>query len=1164
MALHTQLFTLLLVLVSMVKSLAQNPMSDNRRVKLMLVKDCQIMVDTGYVLPGSIEVFAAEDNGIKIQCQITSFEPLIIDISPCNQLQGKQIKIKYRKLDLPKKFGFKIIDSLNTTRKPGEKYIAFDLRKNEFLNKNQGLFDNGLEYTGSFTRGFSLGNAQSLTLDSRFDLQLNGEIGNGIKIQAAITDDNIPIQPEGNTQVLQEFDRIYISLQKDRTQVQAGDYVIQRPQSWFVNYFKKIKGLGVKTAQHFGKTAHESEVNIASSRGKFARQTLAVTEGNQGPYKLTGNNNERFLIVLSGTEKIYFNGELLTRGQDRDYIIDYNLAQITFSPNRLVARESRVIVEYEYTDQNYYRTLYTANSSWNINKGTLRFFFYSEQDSKKTTSQIELDSASIETLKSGGDNADRYNVSQLQLVKNNDVSGVTYRLIDNPNYPADPNPKVLEYSTDISEQLYTSSFTEVGAGKGAYTIDANVGANGRVYKFVGNGKGNYDAVKRLVAPEKKQMMGLAFNTALGSKHSTGAELSLSQLDKNLFSPIDDGDNAGWAAYLFLRGDQVMRSKKDSFQLSYELSHEHTNTTFKALNQYRQAEFFRDWNYMPKLAQTEDIFRAGITFRHKENNHINLGYQRLDTGGDFTGVQYKSDIVIKYRNLQISGKPSFTQTSSSATRAQFVRPNFRIVQSLPFLPTVNIGIDYEGEKNLIDSISTNIISPLSFSFQHLKTFVEWTLGNGQALRFSYNKRADQLAGKTELEKITDITEYESSLALASGKYANINATLKVRDFKALNPTLRPQDKSKLSTLGNIDFGLRLLKTVLTLSSNYQVSSGQEPKLEYVYQKVENLRGEYIYVGPDSATVKNINDFRYDPGNPLAAYTRFVVPNNEFTTTNNTALQTSARMEPSRWWSQGQLPSTRWKRWLAKFSALNTTRLQGKTLSSVQSYSPFSFSTADSTLVNFQNNVVTSFNFNKGNPRYDLSYTLRTLDTKNNQVNGFESRTLDEKEARSRVRILKNTDFILLYAKGIKTFENKLFLDRNFLIDFSRVEGEISLRPSTQFRMSLRYKQSQLTQQINLKESAAKKEYNTELNYRHSGNTSLDVSFSFVNVNYSGAKGSFIEYDLLEGLKGGKNYLWSMGLTKRISKVIDLIFSYEGRKTGINSPLHVARMQAKATF
>ena len=85
--------------------------------------------------------------------------------------------------------------------------------------------------------------------------------------------------------------------------MQAGDYVIQRPQSWFVNYFKKIKGLGVKTAQHFGKTAHESEVNIASSRGKFARQTLAVTEGNQGPYKLTGNNNERFLIVLSGTEK---------------------------------------------------------------------------------------------------------------------------------------------------------------------------------------------------------------------------------------------------------------------------------------------------------------------------------------------------------------------------------------------------------------------------------------------------------------------------------------------------------------------------------------------------------------------------------------------------------------------------------------------------------------------------------------------------------------------------------------------------------------------------------------------------------------------------------------------------------------------------------------------
>ncbi len=1162
MVLRLHLYILAILLFCIEKVHSQN--QDNRRSKTISVKDCTIEVDGAYVLPGSVVVKNTETKQLPIDFKIVSFEPFVIELTDCNAWKNRTISITYRKLDLPTSLEFKVIDSLHTTTKPGETYIAYDLRKNEFLNKDPGLFGNGLDYTGSFTRGFALGNAQSLTLDSRFDLQLNGEIGNGIKIQAAITDDNIPIQPEGNTQVLQEFDRIYIALQKDRTQVQAGDYVIQRPQSWFINYFKKIKGLGVQTEQNFGKAGHRSEVNIASSRGKFARQTLVIAEGNQGPYKLTGNNNERFLIVLSGTEKIYFNGELLTRGQDHDYIIDYNLAQITFSPTRLVARESRIIVEYEYTDQNYYRTLYAANSYWNIKNSHVKFFFYSEQDSKKTTSQIELDSASIETLEVGGDNADRYNVSQLQLADPNDATSVTYRIVNNPNFPSDPNPTILEYSIDPNELLYTSSFTEVGSGKGSYVIDTDVGANGRVYKFVGMGKGNYDAVRRLVAPEKKQMMGLAYSTALGKKHSTGIELTLSQLDKNLFSPIDDGDNTGWAGYMFLKGQKFLRGKTDSLNLGYEISHEHTNSSFRPLNQYRQAEFFRDWNYTPIVSQREDIFRAGINLLHKNNNRVVLGFQRLETGGGFVGNQYKSDFYLKYKRLQISGKPSVTQTLSSTSQAAFVRPNFRIIQGLPFLNAVNIGIDYEGENNLIDSLATSTISSHSFAFNHLKTFLEWSIGGGNQIKFSYNKRTDKLAGKTDLEKITNITEYESWLGLNASKYFNLNASLKVRDFKALNPVLRPQDKSKLSTLGNIDINAKILKNVITLASNYQVSSGQEPKLEYVYQKVENLRGEYVYVGPDTAKVKNINDFRYDPGNPLAEYTRFVVPNNEFTTTNNTAIQSSVRFDPVRWWSQGAIPREKWKKLLSKFSALNTLRLQGKTLSSVQSYSPFSLSTADSSLVNYQNNTITAFNFNKGNPNYDLSYTIRRSDTKSNQVNGFEARNVNEDESRARVKIFRNTDIILLYTQGVKVFDNRLFADRNYLIEFTRIEAELNLRPSTQFRYSLRYKQSRLAQQINQLENARKKEYNTECNYRHSGNTSLDLSFSFVDVQYNGAKGSFVEYDLLEGLKGGKNFLWSLGFTKRVSKVIDLILSYEGRKTGSNDALHVARMQAKATF
>ena len=100
--------------------------------------------------------------------------------------------------------------------------------------------------------------------------------------------------------------------------------------------------------------------SFAISRGKFARQTLPTKEGNQGPYRLQGNNGERFIIVLAGTERVLFNGTLLKRGFDYDYVIDYNRAEITFSPTRVIARDSRVIMEFEYTDISYLRSLYAC------------------------------------------------------------------------------------------------------------------------------------------------------------------------------------------------------------------------------------------------------------------------------------------------------------------------------------------------------------------------------------------------------------------------------------------------------------------------------------------------------------------------------------------------------------------------------------------------------------------------------------------------------------------------------------------------------------------------------------------------------------------------------------------------------------------------------------
>ena len=82
-----------------------------------------------------------------------------------------------------------------------------------------------------------------MVLSSDLDLQLSGKIGNEIDILAAISDQNIPLQPEGNTQQLREFDKVFIQLSKDNHKLLVGDYEIQSYDSRFLQYFKKWQGL---------------------------------------------------------------------------------------------------------------------------------------------------------------------------------------------------------------------------------------------------------------------------------------------------------------------------------------------------------------------------------------------------------------------------------------------------------------------------------------------------------------------------------------------------------------------------------------------------------------------------------------------------------------------------------------------------------------------------------------------------------------------------------------------------------------------------------------------------------------------------------------------------------------------------------------------------------
>src|SRR5690606_28558825 len=177
------------------------------------------------------------------------------------------------------------------------------------------------------TRGVTVGNNQNAVVNSNLDLQITGKLSDKVSLRASIQDSNIPLQEGGYSQKLDEFDQIFIELTSDKWAVRAGDLFLENRSSRFMNFNKKVQG--ISTAVKFGDEDNRTTVYASGAlvRGQYARSSFTGQEGNQGPYKLRGQNGELYVLVISGSERVFVNGIQLKRGENDDYIIDYNAGE---------------------------------------------------------------------------------------------------------------------------------------------------------------------------------------------------------------------------------------------------------------------------------------------------------------------------------------------------------------------------------------------------------------------------------------------------------------------------------------------------------------------------------------------------------------------------------------------------------------------------------------------------------------------------------------------------------------------------------------------------------------------------------------------------------------------------------------------------------------------
>jgi hypothetical protein len=1022
--------------------------------------------------------------------------------------------------------------------------------------------------SGSITRGVMSGTGRDASVESGLRLEVEGEITDSIHVRAVLTDEDSPLLPEGTTSRLDQFDQVFIAFESGKGRVSLGDIDISLQQGNFTRVKRRIQGVELATNPFSialdGRLKGEIQAIGSTSKGKFRSQFIPIREGVQGPYRLEGDTSERFILVLPGTERVYIDGQLQERGFDADYIIDYTTAEITFTPSRLVGSDSRVRVEFEYTTNQYTRSLLAAESEVSVplSRSGLGFSLgvsaIREADGENFAEELGFTAQDSVLISQAGD----------ELVLKSSAVPVAYdpqalftQYFSIVGFDGMPAFKAVDRTPSLDESVYRVTFTRVGSGKGSYTRAGNSTtastSNGIVFTYVGQGNGDYDSVKPLTAPGRKELLGLRFKSTGFRFASIDVEYATSNYDQNTLSVLDALDDAGTASRIQFSLKPI---SWNGIRFSAETEWGSRSAHFSTFDRIRDIEYEQEWNLARStesvsqsliVGQSERSNKTSLKILSRDSSSVEIGYDGLSIGQvvDANKLRMKVAIPEKTRPaIDFRGQWVSSQDARLARKSDWVGMLTRLSKR-EFSGFNNLGFEWETERFSGDQHQVSTEIPIKNYDEFRVAGLVGSESNNVNLTIEQRFENEVLLHSNQLSIQTVQGKWSFSELSALRSSVSLGLRRRSGSESSLSQTPNARNSLMLGLIGEWD-----MREGNRLNWTYSVQSEQSARMQEIYIRTGQERGQYVWEDFNGDDVIQIEEFIPEtiPGEGEYALTYFPSDSLE----SITSLNASVRFRRA-----GGGGGNRLSRIGLGTSVEVTEKSKDDVRSHIYLMQLGTFRTPGQT-VNGRLRIAQDISLMPTNTTWDVDLSLV-------EIRGFS----DLSSGLQKTQMAEQTGLIRYHSNSTWTASTRLtrknessiasYASRSFDINGYEIQPEVTYRPMDRWMLQSGLMWATRTEKRNnAKVSAVQIPLTGQ--YQMASRWTARARVEWSNAQITGLSQGLQTYQLTEGRGPGKSWIWGLSFRAQLSEVVTSSVSYDGRSPSNGPTIHTGRVQFMARF